>query len=211
MILEKHPALFGRYKHIFNFTLTGDSVLEPGIRSTLDDRIMQLGEIARMFGPQTIQLRFDPIVVYSERGVISYNCQYFATIIQVAAQLGINKIIIAFCLSYPKVEKRMAKYGKTLINLTLDQQKAFLNQFCDLSEQYGVHLQTCCISGLIGYRNITASQCIDGQLIRQLCPTLHESKKDTGQRPNCNCIKSRDVGSYSMICEHRCFYCYASK
>jgi hypothetical protein len=54
--------------HIFNFTINdkgnGHSVLEPGLRTSLEQRLEQLTWLVAHFGAASIVLRFDPIVHY---------------------------------------------------------------------------------------------------------------------------------------------------
>jgi len=51
--------------------------------------------------------------------------------------------------------------------------------------------------------------CIDGELIRRLFGLERDFRKDRGQRAECLCAESVDVGAYNT-CGHLCAYCYAS-
>lgn len=210
-LYEIEKPFFNQYKHMFNFTLTGDEVLETGVRTTFEDRCKQLARLSQLFGPLAIKLRFDPIVIYyDKKGVLHNNLQHFEEVIKIAHELGITCVIFAFCISYGQVDRRMSKYGYTLPKLSVDEQKKILDPLLDTCSQYGVQLQTCCNSGLIGYRQISASKCVDGEIINQLCHNgLKTTRKDSGQRKECNCAVSRDIGSYTMICKHGCAYCYS--
>ncbi|MHA1341749.1 MAG: DUF1848 family protein [Promethearchaeota archaeon] len=62
---KKNPLIFDQYKaHIFNFTINSRSDLEKGLKTTLDERILQIRWLNKRFGIDSIQWRFDPIVIY---------------------------------------------------------------------------------------------------------------------------------------------------
>jgi hypothetical protein len=211
----QNQPLFDRYKHMFNFTLIGDQILEPRVKATFEQRLDQLRQLVNLFGPKSIQLRFDPITVWTEKdGTVCNNLSHFETVAKTASELHIDHIIFAFCIGapqYPKVSRRMNKHGKQLLELSLNDKQSILNPLLDLTQSMGIQLQTCCGSDLIGFRGIINSRCIDGNIIEQLGVKLTKKKKDSGQRKECNCVESRDIGSYSrMPCGHGCLYCYAN-
>jgi len=205
-----HTPIFAQYRHMFNFTLTGDSVLEPGLLSSFEHRLQQLSQLVDIFGSVAIKLRFDPIVVYYDKsGKLCDNLGQFETVIQYASKLGIKSVIFAFCIGYPHVVRRMSKHGLTLKKLSLEEQRTILDPLLDICAQNQIQLQTCCGSGLINYKLISASRCVDGEVVNQLCGnSLKTTRKDSGQRKECNCAVSRDIGSYHLKCGHECLYCY---
>lgn len=213
---RQHNSLMSKYKHIFNYTITGDRKLEPGVQASFNTSIEHLQMLVSLFSPRAIQLRFDPICVYRERGnpAVLNNLDHFHELVDVAEQLGIDHIIFAFCLSYPKVVSRLRKNGYELVNLSIADQKHILDPLIDYCIAHHVQLQTCCISGLIGYRGITQSHCIDGQQISDICgyTSLHREvmQKAKGQRDQCGCADSAECGSYELVCKHGCKYCYAN-
>ena len=210
-IYQVQLPLMSKYGHIFNFTLIGDDVLELCVKSTFEQRLEQLGKLSQMFGAYTIQLRYDPIVIWKDRqGQMHDNLTNFEIVAGTAHTLGIKHIIFAFCVPYQKAIRRMAKRGQTLIDPPIDQKKKILDPLIDICQQYELQLQTCCGSNLIGYRQIVGSKCIDSQQVEKVLDyRLHTGRKDSGQRKECNCVVSRDIGSYDMICGHGCTYCYA--
>jgi DNA repair photolyase len=198
---------------MFNFTLIGNRVLERGVKSSFENRLEQLAQLVKLFGASAIKLRFDPIVIYTDQktGKRCDNLENYEIVIRTASELGIKRVIFAFCIDYPKVTHRMLTQGKILEKMSIDDQQHILDPLIDIAEHYGVQLETCCGSQLIGYRSIGASKCIDGEVISQLLGhSLRNKRKDQGQRKECNCCVSRDIGSYHMKCQHSCTYCYAN-
>ena len=73
-------------------------------------------------------------------------------------------------------------------------------------------MKACCQPDLITLKGIEQAHCIDGKRIEQIIGESVSKAKDSGQRKECGCIKSRDIGGYTGIfrCKHNCDYCYAS-
>lgn len=55
---------------------------------------------------------------------------------------------------------------------------------------------------------VKKSSCIDKNLIEEIIGYKLDVKKDSGQRENCGCVKSLEIGIYNT-CIHGCAYCYA--
>jgi DNA repair photolyase len=211
---EKLPKLFGKYKHMFNFTINGYDTLEPGVESSLDERLQQLKTLSERYTPDAIQYRFDPIVVYRDLDdqKVKDNLENFEKIVKFVSECGVKEIHFAFCLSYPKVVKRMKARGKELIVLDDNAKHEILDKLLVITDKYGMSMYACCTSGVIGYKGkVKESHCIDGDKIEKLIgKPLNKNAKDKGQRKECRCVLSRDAGMYNQDCKHSCDYCYAN-
>lgn len=212
----KNQELFDRYPaHVFNFTLNSDSDLEPGVKKSVDQRLKQVEWLASVFGPHAVNLRFDPIVHYQEVGSdeVVDNLDDFEHIVKSVAEFGIDHIVFSFCIPFPKTRSRMRRRGKILCTLNDKQQHEVLDRLIDICDRYDMKLAACCDTGLVGYKGkIVKSACISAEVIDKILGEkgLHKKSKDRGQRAQCNCVISRDVGSYEQECKHSCDYCYAN-
>lgn len=199
---EANKSLFDQYKHVFNFTINGHDLLDPGVTCTLEQRLQQLDYLAKTFGPNTIKYRFDPIVFYKNIGSDEElnNLGNFELIMQSLQKSGVTNCQFAFCLSYVNVVRRMKKKGKVLVELSIERQKQILDDLITICDKYGIELFSCCNSQLNGCKDkIKKSACVDrGQIENIIGSQLAKKRKDAGQRSECGCVQSRDIGLYKM-------------
>lgn len=198
---ETGPLLRQYDAHIFNFTINGDSPrpgqlgqfsLEPGLRTTLDQRLEQLSWLAATFGPESIVLRFDPIVHWRATGVpvagagassssapsaaqqplqIQNNLESFEKIAQFANVIGIHFIVIAFALPYRHVCARMRKYAHAeIVDPTHAEKRAIIERLRNFAREISAaapfQIRLCCMPAFDGeIENVGTSSCIDGNQI----------------------------------------------
>jgi len=211
----KNKNLFKSYQaHSFQFTINSPSELEKNLKVSLGDRFNQLKWLINEFGLSAISYRYDPIIFYRNKGSdrIKNNLDKFKFIVENVAKLGIKEIIFSFATIYPKVENRMNARGYIPIDPNLSKKQEILNGLIKITSEYNILMKACCQPDLLKYNGIEQAHCIDAYKIEQLINEKIPKIIDTGQRKNCGCFKSKDIGGYTGIfrCKHNCDYCYAS-
>jgi DNA repair photolyase len=212
---NNNKDLFKSYKgHAFQFTINSPSELERNLNVTLEERFNQLNWLKKEFTLQSINFRYDPIIFYKVKGSnnVSNNLNKFKFIIKKVADIGIREIIFSFATIYYRVQKRMRSRGFIPIDLPLMKKKEILGKLIEVTDEYNMQMKACCHPNLLEVEGISQAHCIDANKIEQLIKEKIPKVKDTGQRKDCGCYKSKDIGGYSGIfqCKHNCDYCYAS-
>ncbi|MFW9894693.1 MAG: DUF1848 family protein [Candidatus Thorarchaeota archaeon] len=200
--------------HSFHFTINSPSELESNIKVTLEDRFKQLEWLINEFSLKAINYRYDPIIFYQVKGSnqIKNNLSKFKIIIENIVNQGIKEVTFSFATIYPKVNDRMNARGYLPINLPLKKKKEIIERLIDVCSNFDIQMKACCQPDLLEVEGIEQAHCIDAYKIGSLIGEQIPKIKDTGQRKDCGCFKSKDIGGYSGIfrCKNNCDYCYAS-
>jgi len=212
---KTNKSIFEAYKaHIFQFTINSPSELEPGIRISLEERFKQLRSLIDIFSASALNIRFDPIIFYKVKGndKIKSNLDKFEYIVENISNYGINELTFSFATLYQKVIKRMDYRGYVPIELDLEKKLKILHNLVEICKIYGIQMKACCQPDLLAMKGVKQAHCIDAIKIESIIGESITKIRDIGQRKDCGCYKSKDIGGYTGIfrCEHNCSYCYAS-
>lgn len=198
------------YDHIFcHFTLTGlgGTPLEPGV-PPWKEAMEQLLPVIRFVGhPRRVTVRFDPIIHWREDGVRS-NLPYAEEIFKESVRQGVKDVRISFATLYGKV---LTRPGWSWYDPPLEERLEIAGSLVDMGRSLGLTIYACSDHALEGVGALPSS-CIDGRLLSELHPkgVVANTEKDRGQRKECSCTVSVDIGSYSQRCPGGCVYCYAN-
>jgi len=189
----------------FHYTLTAcDRRLERHVPDKAE-RIAVFRRLADRIGPERVLWRFDPILFTREQEPNTV-LREFAELVQ-ALHPFTRQCTISFLSLYQKCKRNL----RDVEMLPLDDTKTlhFVRQLVALTGESGIKLKACCDSFLHERCGIEAAQCIDGRLLATLLGEPVRIAKDKGQRPDCGCFASVDIGAYNT-CAHGCRYCYAN-
>lgn len=213
----KDPKYLSMYNLYFQFTITGYSrVLEPNVVDT-NEAVKQMEQLALRYSPQQINWRFDPIIfsMEGEKEPVADNFErarlkMFETLCRDISSFGVNRCTVSFLCMYKKVEQRMKKSNFNCLVPSQQMQIVFVSQLVEIADKFGVTVYTCSSPVIEGVPGVKKGHCIDGVYLEKLFGKRASHAKDAGQRKECGCTRSRDIGGYrGQSCRHGCVYCYA--
>jgi len=206
-----HPllaSLLDTNNAVFHYTINDCPDLEPNVAS-LEKRIETLCRLCDTVGPTRVLWRFDPICKYrAKNGTLTTNAQSFFDILPLIEKAGISRCYFSFMTMYSKLKRR----GVAFEDFTREERKEIAGSMLSAAIAAGMKLYNCCNPDVLELvPGILQAHCIDDGLLRETDRFgVHPALSLKPTREDCGCFESRDVGSYSQRCGHRCSYCYAS-
>ncbi len=186
------------YKYYFQMTITDyEEDLEPGVPCT-EESIATFLLLSEIIGPQRIDWRFDPILL-SDKYTADYHAERFEMMCQWLHK-ATERCVISFIDVY-----REARYPE----LEQEEIEALAEQLSGIARKYRLPLYTCAEKTELSRYGIGHGACIDKERIKNIIGYKLDVKKDHGQRPQCRCAESIDIGIYDT-CINGCKYCYAT-
>lgn len=197
---------YRRYMYYFQFTLTGyGKDIEPGLPDKRRILIPAFCELADRIGRDRVIWRYDPIFL-SDHYTLDYHVKAFTRIAEALAGRT-RRVVISFLDDYEKTKRNMK--GINIQGLTKEKMWRLAHSFAVIAGRYGMEIQTCAEKIDLSEYGITHGACIDREYIEHLLGCRLRAGKDHGQRPECRCMESVEIGSYHT-CRNGCRYCYAN-
>ena len=228
-MLEQLDAVeaLGFKQYYIQFTLN-DYVaerLEPNVLPVAE-RVDTFKRLADRIGKERVVWRFDPLML-ADRISIDLLLERIGII---GRQLKdyTEKLVFSFIdiESYRKVQRNLARLG--VREFSSEEQIQFARGLAELNKELGLELATCGEQANLNAYGIKHNKCVDDGLMMRLFHDdaelmkfigaeydmfngwqITKPKKDKGQRKECGCVVSKDIGVYNT-CPHLCRYCYAN-
>lgn len=219
-------------QYYFTFTLNDyeKEGFEPGIPSRLD-RINTFKELAYKLGKERVIWRFDPLILTDKLTVDELLNRIHTLAIQLSGHT--EKLVTSFVdiHTYAKVRRNLGLAGYQCREFDLINIQQMASGLQRIGRECNLAIATCGESVALEEYGIVKNKCVDDQLLRKLFKVDRQlmnflgtgipevalfgeqndftNLKDKGQRQNCGCIVSKDIGQYNT-CLHLCRYCYAN-
>ena len=220
--------------YYFQFTLNDydKDGLEPNV-PPLQKRLDIFKRLSDRIGSGRVVWRFDPLLTtdrISSQALLD-------KVAKVAGELKnhTQRLITSFAdiENYKKVERNLDKAGIKWKNFAENEVPIIAKGLKQIGEQFGLEVLTCAEKMDLSEFGVAHAKCVDGDLMANSFPgdvelmrflghdnyagslfpsfqdRVSEKLKDKGQRKECGCIVSKDIGQYDT-CLHLCTYCYAN-
>jgi hypothetical protein len=214
--------------YFFQFTLNDFTAegLEPNV-PPLSQRIETFKVLSEKLGKKRVIWRFDPLILTDTLTVehLTDRISKVATLIRPYTE----RLVISFAdiKVYKKVQNNLAREHVNYREFTPELMVEVAQRLQSLNREWGLKIATCAEGVDLQPYGIEHNRCIDDRLMIDVFPqdrklmdflgyqpdffsdSSRPYLKDKGQRKECGCIMSKDIGMYDT-CHHLCAYCYAN-
>lgn len=189
------------YNYYFQYTLTPYGETWESNLPPIEHRLDTLYRLSERIGPGRLVWRYDPVIL-DETFTVQFHLERFAALCE-AIHACVDECIVSFVDVYRHLRS-------TLSPIDADQMRVLGKSFAGIAGNVGLKLAACSETVDLQEFGIRRASCIDRERIERIVGRAMRLKKDPGQRRECGCMESVDVGTYGT-CLNGCRYCYATK
>lgn len=200
------------YRYSFLVTLNGyPTELEPHAprREAAVDAFRRLSD---RLGPGRVAWRYDPIVVSTVTPPDFHRASFAAIASALAGRT--DRVITSVLDSFRQADSRLAALAAQGIVVEPGQFDepllGLLRDLAAMAKGQGMEITSCAEEGAMAGCGIAPGACIDAARLSRLWGVPLPIRQDPGQRKECRCMVSRDIGAYDT-CAFGCLYCYATR
>jgi len=191
--------------YYFLFTVTGyGPAIEPNLPPQ-DAVIEAFLELSARLGPERTIWRYDPIFLTPAIGVDKHLRSFESLARDLEGYT--THVIIAFLTLYRKCRRHLESINASLPKRE-DARRLLLELNC-MAAARGLTLAVCAADPECVPEEVARGACIDARRFERMTGRHIPMSKDPGQRKECLCVRSVDIGAYDT-CAHACLYCYAN-
>jgi hypothetical protein len=176
--------------------------------------VASLHNLCRDYGPEVAVWRYDPIV-FTSLTPVAWHRRNFAALAS-ALEGATNEVIISFAQIYKKTSRNMDSAARESgftwhehETICQEQGRDLALEFAQIAASCGMQLKVCSQHKFLMPGMIEEARCVDAARLERVAGSspAHVIKLK-GNREECGCFASRDIGAYDT-CPHGCIYCYA--
>ena len=194
------------YTYYFQVTLNAyGNDIEMNLPSKKETILPAFQRLSKTAGKEKVVWRYDPIL-FNDKYNHDYHVKYFEVLADKLSGYT-DKCIISFLDRYRSINKKLNMMG--IEDPSTSQKEELAHQMSDIAKSAGIKIDTCAEDINLSRFGIGHASCIDKERLERIGKFKLNVDKDKGQRPECGCYSSSDIGAYNT-CRNGCIYCYAN-
>lgn len=198
------------HRYYFQYTITGYPRTIEGAVPKPNTAIETFSQLSDLIGKEKVVWRYDPILLSNQVDLNEHKRLFLKIATLLAGKT--ERVVISFSDFYKKTERNLDSVENLIYSDVTRNQEQLLElarYMSEVANKNGMEITSCAEQVDISSAGINHGKCIDDRLINDVFNLSLDPKKDKGQREECGCIRSVDIGMYNT-CLHECSYCYAT-
>lgn len=178
--------------------------------------VEHMKRLAGEYGSERLVWRYDPII-FSSLTNYAFHQRTFAALASLLEGTT-DEVVISFAQLYKKTKRNMENAAHEH-SFTWDEHKSeefvlengrrLAVELAQMALIHGMRLKICSQKSFLIPGVIEEARCVDAERLERIVGgSLSTKVKQKGNRKECGCFASRDIGEYDT-CPHGCVYCYA--